>query len=242
MRGENVKEELCCHQGLPVLALVFLALAFYAFFLRRRLGNARSFTSKNLFYRVEVLTQSRRAAQMGGGVAFIGDSMIAGLATSRFSFRSENFGIGGETIEALEKRLPSYDLTKADAIVVLIGINNFRQDGLRDFGEKYRRLLGKLPQGRTVLAVALLPLNPRAKAYHAQGAPQAIAQANREIEHVCRSCKGCVFLNPSRALENSRGELRDEYAEKDGLHLSGEGYAVLGDEIGKALGALLRRI
>ncbi|MDY0008527.1 MAG: GDSL-type esterase/lipase family protein [Bdellovibrionales bacterium] len=221
-------------QAVLVLVMAVAALVLYVAVLRRRLGNVRSFTSKNLFYRVEIIVQSRRAAQMNGGVAFIGDSMIAGLATSRLPIRSENFGIGGETIEDLQRRLSAYDLTHADTIVVLIGINNFAKDRLHGFGEKYRRLLAQLPAGKAVIAVSLLPLNRKAEAFYRLGAAQAIAKANGDIENACNDL-GCRFLNLYPVMQNSEGELRNEYAEKDGLHLSVQGYAVLCKEMEKAL-------
>ena len=63
-----------------------------------------------MYWQAEVLQQSRRSQQIEGVAVFLGDSITVGLATSRVTAHSENFGINGDSIDGLLLRVPQYQV------------------------------------------------------------------------------------------------------------------------------------
>jgi lysophospholipase L1-like esterase len=180
-------------------------------------------------WKAEVTQQAQRSQQLHDAVVFFGDSLTVGLATSNVAARSENFGIDGDSIDWLLLRLPRYDLIGTKAIVIEIGINNWLQEGhsgFDGFANKYRTLLGSLPQSVPIVAVAILPVNSHAAALiKGRWFPGDIRQANHQIADQCRQVSNCRYLDSSILLADQSGKLKPKYDSGDGVHLSTTGYA-----------------
>lgn len=191
----------------------------------RHLPDGDPWSSDTLQWQAQVAQQALRSQRIGGGVIFLGDSLTVGLTTSNIAPRSENFGIGGDTIDGLIKRLPRYDLSNANAIVVQIGINNWRADRLTNIGMKYRHMLGLLPPGIPITVVSLAPVNARTNLSFADARfPAAWLAANLAIAQACAARTQCLFVDISKMLSDRNGVLRPRYDSGDGLHLSSVGY------------------
>jgi lysophospholipase L1-like esterase len=111
--------------------------------------------------------------------------------------------------------------------VLEIGINNYAQDKMENFGSKYRQLLNILPPDTPIVAMAIMPINRHADSVFSstQAAP-AIRRSNQEIAFACGELPHCHFLDISPALSDSAGYLQFQYDVGDGIHLSEQGYKI----------------
>jgi lysophospholipase L1-like esterase len=154
-----------------------------------------------------------------GGVIFLGDSITQALATAAVVPYATNYGIGMETTADLMNAIPLYEsLTRAHAIVLTIGINDFvlgRTEGLHD---RYRQILAALPSGPSLVWCAVMP------AMRADIRPSAIREANRTIQDLCRTRPRCMFLDTWSMFVDSEGRIIPKYFLPDGVHLSANGY------------------
>ena len=210
-----------------IVALVLLALLVTAKMLHVRrvisIGLKGEFGPATTQWQVEVMQQARRSQQIHGAVVFIGDSLIVGLATSNVAPKSENFGINGDTIDWLLLRLPQYNLTEAQAIVLEIGSNDW-PSGFDGFASKYGRLLTMLPSQVPVIAVGLMPLNGvKAGVSDSSRVPDAFRRVNKEIALSCRQFHNCRYLDLFDTLADGSGNLKARYDAGDGQHLSTAG-------------------
>lgn len=174
---------------------------------------------------LEAVFQANRTAGLKDYVAVFGDSQIASLSTAHLQFPVENFGIGGETIDDLTRRIPLYNLTEARAVVINIGLNNWVTDKLQGYAAKMERLMKNIPTG---VPITILAINPLAETSSIFGDPSlantAIIKANNDAARICQRLQGCTFLRPN--LADERGFLRPEFHDVDGVHLSQAGFAV----------------
>jgi lysophospholipase L1-like esterase len=173
--------------------------------------------------------QQRRAAQIDGAVVVIGDSHVEGLAASQIAPRSENFGIGGDTLPGVASRLQALDLHRASAIVILAGFND--QPDFPDFAARYAALLAAAPPGVPVHAVGLLPIDPVRRPelapYNARR-----PELNAAIRDACTAHPGCRYVAPPFGDALAPGEHAG-----DGLHLNAAGYRLLAGALRAALSA-----
>jgi lysophospholipase L1-like esterase len=190
------------------------------------------------FYSVIVRQQSRQLVQCSGALVFLGDSLTAGLATSNVAPNTENLGIPGDTIDGLLSRIGRYDLSQARGVVVEIGINNWPLDRFADFGSKYRQLLAALPSGIPITAVGIMPTNPKSVTvgFAQNGLKAAIINTNARIERACKDRRACTYIDLSKNLGDSQGELAAPYDAGDGVHISRAGYTIWGKALKVALG------
>lgn len=193
------------------------------------------FSPTSSVYQAQVLQHSRRAQQLESGtVAFFGDSQTVGFALSNFPFKTENFGINGDVINGLIGRLPTHNLP--GRVVIEIGINDFGDNKLNNFDQKYQKLLDEIPQPVRVVAVAIFPINSKSTDYYKKNANHSIRLANGQIQAACAAHTGCQFLDLTAALSDSHGDLVPEYGQYDGLHMTPQGYAVWRSALVKLLG------
>lgn len=169
-------------------------------------------------------------------VIFIGDSIIQSLPVSAVVPNGVNYGIGGDTTVTVLKRIPEYkSLDRAEAVVLLIGINDLRWRSNPEILETFGILLQKIPEGPKVFIVSILPVNPTRRAIVAENATLRIEQLNREFRLRTTNRKNAVFIDVHDQLADAEGFLASKYDNGDGLHLSPIGYQVFIDGIRLAL-------
>ena len=211
------------------IALLVLAgvSIFFARTIYERIRGERPWGPHHPYYEADVLQQSRRSEGLNGVIAFIGDSQISGFPTWLVPGGAENFGIVGDKIDGTIYRLAKYDFSRARAVVVEIGINDWAANAFSNFGVKYAALLRGVPKNVPVIAMAIMPLNRSASEHFSMdGVRNAISKANSEIQQSCKKRVGCQFVDLTKQLSDADGELLNAYEEGDGLHLSRQGYAV----------------
>lgn len=205
------------------LALRCLTQPELADSIRWRLGLPAAESSP--FYRQMRGHLRRQAANSGSGrVIFLGDSITQGMDCTTLSTKALNLGIGGDTTAGLLRRLTDYpDLGYAEAIVLLVGINDcpFRDNA--GVLANYRQILDALPPGPRLFVVEVLPIDQRMTGGCRSTA--GLAALNSSLRALCSG--RCEFVPTWNALADPQGKLRAEYHEGDGIHLNEAGYRVL---------------
>jgi lysophospholipase L1-like esterase len=188
-------------------------------------------------YVTKARAQSEQSQHAPARVVFLGDSHIANSHVEQLSADYANYGIGGDTIDGLIVRLPSYDLSHARTIVLEIGTNNIEKNKPPyRIGERYERLLKALPPSARVIAVGVPPVRHRFSLLRGRDTDRD--RANAEIRNVCRRSHRCSFVDPSFLADES-GVLRGDYDRGDGGHLSAEGYRVLLAKVNRRIASSL---
>lgn len=163
-----------------------------------------------------------------GGIYFMGDSGVQSLDVAQVADHAVNYGIGGDTIQGVIRRLPVYkSLPAARMIVLLVGSNDLTERPAEVAGADYAKLLAALPNVPLIL-VAVLPIDERAVRY-AQGyrSNAEIAKLNAAIKALCDARLSCSLVDLSQKLADDTGNLSPVYDEGDGLHLNAAGYRIV---------------
>ncbi len=154
---------------------------------------------------------------------FIGDSLIEFFDwEGRFPGDDVyNFGIAGETVEGLNRRLSEViaKVPSPDFVFIMTGINNLAMDD-RDFVKTYALVIGRLKQvwkSARIFIHSLLPV----------GTPfisnDEIRATNRQLRTLAeRELVGYADIHPLFLDEG--GNPRGSCLLDDGVHLSDEGY------------------
>jgi lysophospholipase L1-like esterase len=173
-----------------------------------------------------VANQQRIDAQAAGSVVIIGDSLVQGMNVNRLMPDVVNYGIAGDTIGGVAQRLLSYpSLNQARAIIVAIGINELAEHDADEAAAAYRRLMALLPEGVPIIASAVLPVDePHLRFPDRFRSNAQIKRLNAGIAKICAARAGCSFVDAGATLADAGGNLRREFHDGDGLHLSAAGY------------------
>ena len=167
-----------------------------------------------------------------GGIYFIGDSGIESLDVGQVADHAVNYGIGGDTIAGVIRRLPVYkSLVSARAIVLLVGSNDLIERPAAEPAKDYAALLAALPNV-PLIAVAVLPIDARVVRYD-QGHRNngEIARLDKALKALCEGRSSCSFLDLGARLVDDTGNLSPAFDWGDGLHLNAAGYRIAIDAL-----------
>ena len=186
-------------------------------------------------------------------IAALGDSLTAGHVSSGFwpdyapytdvltrrlgpTAQVENYGVDGDLTSGMLERLRVEVLPRSPDLVILVG-------GANDLGwgmspdEILRNLTemvdGVLSAGARVLVGAVPPI---------AGFP-SLTETRRSLNRRLKGLiteRGAYFADLFGPLADEDGSLRPEYS-SDGLHLTEEGYAVMGEVLCDAVEEVLAR-
>ena len=159
----------------------------------------------------------------------IGDSYVQGICVTAIAPNSINFGIGADTTSGVLKRLPVYThaLKRAQAIVLLVGANDFKSSNIQSALNNYRQILKELPKNCTTIVSSVLPVDEAAR-QKLVGRNQQIAAFNRGLEQIVAQHNNMVFLDNTTYFDSDGDSFLDKkFHGGDGLHLSAEGNALL---------------
>jgi lysophospholipase L1-like esterase len=171
-------------------------------------------------------------------VLFLGDSLTyfwrlaPGLFAERFP-SAVNFGIGGDTIEGVLRRVEAgeVDAVNPKVVVLLVGANNLWSDRPDQIVEKISHLISVIKTkqaGASILLLGLLPTDVPG--------PYAPAMI-RQINSCLAKLPGVTFLDFGPKLLNLDGSI-NESIQPDHLHLSPVGYRIWADAMGPVLSGL----
>jgi lysophospholipase L1-like esterase len=178
------------------------------------------------FWLTMVATQQRIDAQAAGSVVIIGDSLVQGMNVNRLMPDVVNYGIAGDTIGGIAQRVQSYpSLPQARAIIIAAGINELAEHDADEAAAAYGRLMALLPEDVPIIASAVLRVDEAHLRFPNRfRSNDQIRRLNAAIAQLCAARAGCSFVDAGAALVDASGNLRREFHEGDGLHLSAAGY------------------
>jgi lysophospholipase L1-like esterase len=195
------------------------------------------------FWQQMVVFHQRLDRTLDHAVLFFGDSLVQSLDVSAVADRAANYGIGADTIEGMMHRLTVYQsIPRARAVVLAIGINDLLLHDAASVAADYARLIDEFPQEVPLVLSLVLPVEEAALRYKAPFRNNSeIRSLNARISGFCRMHARCTVSDVSSDLVDARGNLRREFHEGDGLHLSAEGYRVWISALRRSLNELITR-
>ena len=114
-------------------------------------------------------------------------------------------------------------------LYILLGTNVLnRDDDYSNFLTYYRLMLDRVPQtlpNTQIYVQSITPVRPDVRATHPGLYKERLCEINTELAAIALE-KNCAFLNLWEGLADENGDLKAEYAQKDGYHVKPEGYTV----------------
>lgn len=168
-----------------------------------------------------------------GAIIFIGDSLTQGLCVSAVAAHSVNYGIGSDTTFGVLKRLEHYSsINKAGAVVIAIGVNDFRHRTDTEIIHNYQTILDRIPDHIPVISSAVLPIDEQAHQNRGWGdISQRIKSLNSRLERLIGTKENVFFVDAGPGLTEDTGNLADIYHIGDGVHLNPAGNAIWIDSL-----------
>ena len=173
--------------------------------------------------------------------SFLGDSLTQGMQMYTSGLPNVMFcaykGVGpnavvnGTTCKRADgvKEIPMEALVAQQPtdLYVLLGTNVLNRDGdYTSFLTYYRLMLDMLSQSlpnTNIYVQSITPVRPEVRETHPGLYRDRLCEINNELAAIALE-KGCSFLNLWEALADDNGDLKEEYAQKDGYHVKPEGY------------------
>ncbi|MCF6325012.1 MAG: GDSL-type esterase/lipase family protein [Gammaproteobacteria bacterium] len=176
----------------------------------------------------------------GKSLIFIGDSLTQGLAVIAVSPQSINYGIGQDTTVGVLKRIPFYrSILKSKAVIIAIGINDLKRRSNDEIVKNYLDIVGLIPKNIPVLLSAVLAVDEVASGR--AGFNERIKKLNGSLEDICKNSHRLHFLNISKLVVNSDGNLSTDYHLGDGVHLNGLGNKIWIAELKKYIKIMAKK-
>jgi lysophospholipase L1-like esterase len=184
----------------------------------------------SLPFQEDWLANARRLPNTPGEIVFAGDSLIGAGPWAELYSPIKNRGIGGDTTAGLLDRLDEITESHPRKIFLLIGTNCLAADiPAPQVVRNYRKILERIrqdsPRTKTYL-IAVLPVNQ----HFAKGPVHdnaTIRDLNAQLKQLASVMETVTYIDATPALSDAQGDLRKELS-RDGLHLTLEGYLVLG--------------
>lgn len=155
-------------------------------------------------------------------VAFIGDSIVAHGRWSEWlpEYDTVNLGSPGETTGGLLQRLEDVEPSEPDAVVLLIGTNDFglRRRSVEQVVRNLESIMVELRRRLPGVRMLMVSILPRESEYASD-----LREANRHLWQFAATVRA-QYLDLWPVLADQSGALHG-WASSDGVHLSDEGYA-----------------
>ena len=174
---------------------------------------------------------------------FLGDSLTQGMEMYSTGLPEASYcaykGIGpsavvnGTTCTRRDgtKEVPMEALAaqQPKVLYILLGTNVLnRDDDYSNFLTYYRLMLDMVTQtlpNTQIYVQSITPVRPDVRATHPGLYKERLCEINNELAAIALE-KNCAFLNLWEVLADENGDLKAEYAQKDGYHVKPEGYTV----------------
>jgi lysophospholipase L1-like esterase len=162
-----------------------------------------------------------------GRIVVIGDSHAAGLDEARLGALAVNYGIGGDTMLGVSKRMLDYQAVRsARAIVLIAGYNDLRYRTPADVGVAFSRVREQV--GSTPLyVVSVMPERGDARVN------AEIPETNELLRNACAG--SCRFIDVATRFKALAPEEQELLHLADGIHLTPFGYELAIEAIAAAL-------
>lgn len=166
-----------------------------------------------------------------GRVTFLGDSQVEFGDWPRLLDTPTliNRGVAGDNTYGILERLDDVIARAPVKLFVVVGINDISQDIpesviLKNILTIVQRVRTGSP-GTTVYIHSIFPTNDHVKAEYpdAFGKNSIVQSLNRQVQSAAET-HHFTYLDLSAVLSDRQGQLDEQYAEPDGLHLNARGY------------------
>lgn len=156
-------------------------------------------------------------------IIFFGNSITNGLCVESI-FNGVNMGVSGETIQNAKLKIKNIQNLENKRIVIAYGINDIPRSS-KEIIEDYHEFISFLPESSTIYLSSVLPINEDTfnKNSKTQKNSQQIIDLNKQLRSYCRNKPNIIFIDASKYLYDSVGELNRNFHLGDGLHLNKEG-------------------
>ena len=190
-----------------------------------------------------------RTARSGVNIMFLGDSLTMlwekeGKAVwdTRFApLKAANYGIGGDSTRQVIWRLENGELDNLapKLVVLMIGTNNIYNDHNSgtdpEIVEGVAKIIGLIRTKAPSAKILLLGVLPRQNAFFTN----RTTGLNKALSAWAAQNK-IPFLDPSAGFLNAEGIINPALYKPDQVHLTAEGYQILGDAIQANVTALAK--
>jgi lysophospholipase L1-like esterase len=158
-------------------------------------------------------------------VIFIGDSITQSLAVATVAPNAVNYGIGSDTTLGVLNRLPLYrSLSRADVIVLQIGVNDLKRRGDEAIIANYKQILEHLPKQARVIVNAIHPVDE--VFWGGGGANRRIKHINLGFRRLADQNESWIYCDAGKQLSGKEGNLQSDFHIGDGVHLNAKGYRI----------------
>lgn len=156
-------------------------------------------------------------------IIFFGNSITNGLCVESL-FQGINMGVSGETLFKAKERIKNIQNLENKKIVLAYGINDIPKNN-QAILEDYKELINNLPSSASIFISSVLPLDEEvySRQWKTKKTNQQISQLNQLLEIYCQDKANIQFLDSSKYLFNSSGNLDQKLHSGDGIHLNKDG-------------------
>lgn len=182
------------------------------------LKNPPDFTYQQL----HAIYQRKDLQHTGRAVLLLGDSHMHAMCEGCLDRRALNFGIGGDTVAGLRRRLADYPSIRdaSNIAVVEVGANDLLWERTENLAGQFSQLLDELDRVGYIFVYGVFPV---ARISGKSSDNTRIAAFNVTIEQICKAHKNCTFVE-LRSLYSADGNLKEDLHIGDGIHLNASGY------------------
>lgn len=167
-------------------------------------------------------------------VLMVGDSLTEhGFWNELLGADFKNRGIGGEITGGLKQWVGPITRGKVRAVVLLIGINNFKHAdaSVAEYLADMEEILGLIPQDTKVYSIGLLPLNEEMCKEFIHCSNSRLLEINCELKKLTNKFSNVEYVEAGPALvEQGSDQLNPDYT-TDGVHLNYNGYVQYANEV-----------
>lgn len=214
-----------------ILALHFIIISFFLFpdyvnKIYKKTGIQQYSTGHEYyidFIWYSYANRSKTLKKESEQLIFFGNSITNGLCVESI-FNGVNMGISGETIENAKSKIKDIHNLENKRIIVAYGINDIPRNA-KEIIEDYHEFISFLPESSTIYLSSVLPVNEEAhtKSMENTKMNQQIIELNEHLKNYSRTKSNIIFIDASKYLFDSEGELGNSFHLGDGLHLNKAG-------------------
>lgn len=171
---------------------------------------------------------------------FLGDSLTQGMEMYSTGLPEASYcaykGIGPSAVvnsttctrrDGTRVPMEALAAQQPKVLYILLGTNVLnRDDDYSNFLTYYRLMLDMVTQtlpNTQIYVQSITPVRPDVRATHPGLYKERLCEINNELAAIALE-KNCAFLNLWEVLADENGDLKAEYAQKDGYHVKPEGY------------------
>lgn len=174
-------------------------------------------------------------------IYFLGDSIVEYGFWHDGLDKVVNYGIGGQTSSELAKWCPRMKDHNPSAIILLVGINNFKAgvtaELISTYLEDIKKIRSCFSENSQYIVLGILPVNEDMAKEFIACQNIELRDINSKLQNLCANIPNTTFVDVSNELVDNAKQLNSQFT-VDGVHLSHQGYKTLTESLKKSTGLL----